>query len=59
MTPLADGLGLNAVDQLFDDFEVDVGFEQGQPDFAQASAMFSSLSRAWPRRDLKARCSFS
>src|SRR5579863_211498 len=24
-----------------------------------ASAMFSSLSRAWPRRDLNARCSFS
>ena len=32
---LSHGLGLDAVDQLFDHFEVDVGLEQRQPDFAQ------------------------
>ena len=32
---LADGLGLNLVDELLDDFEVDVGFEQREADFAQ------------------------
>ena len=32
---LPHGLGLYAVDQLFDHFEVDVGLEQRQPDFAQ------------------------
>ena len=29
---LADGLGLDAVDEVFDDFEVDVGFKQRQTD---------------------------
>jgi len=38
--------------------KVDVGFEQGYADFAQASAMFSSVSVPWPRRVLKARWSF-
>jgi hypothetical protein len=35
---LAHGLGLDAVDQLLDHFEVDVGFKQRQPDFAQGFA---------------------
>ena len=35
---LAHGLGLDAVDQLLDHFEVDVGFEQREPDFAQRLA---------------------
>ena len=35
---LAHGLGLDAVNQLFDHFEVDVGFKQRQPDFAQRFA---------------------
>jgi len=29
---MADGLGLDAVDEVFDDFEVDVGFKQRQAD---------------------------
>jgi hypothetical protein len=33
---LADSFFLNALDELLYDFEVDVGFEQGQPDFAQS-----------------------
>ena len=32
---LSDGLGLDAVDQLFDNFEVDVGFKQRQANLAQ------------------------
>ncbi len=32
---LTDGLGADLVDQLLDDFEVDVGLEQRQPDFAE------------------------
>ena len=40
---LAHGFGLDAVDQLFDDFEVDVGFEQRQPNFAQR------LAQCFPR----------
>ena len=32
---LPHGLGLDAVDQLFDHFEVDVSFEQREADFAQ------------------------
>ena len=32
---LPHGFGLDAVNQLFDHFEVDVGFQQRQPDFAQ------------------------
>ena len=35
---LPDGLGLDLVDELLDDFEVDVGFEQRQPNFAQGLA---------------------
>ncbi len=33
---LPHGLGLDTVDQLLDHFEVDVGFEQRQADFAQS-----------------------
>ena len=32
---LSDGLGLDAVDELFDDFEVDVGFEESQTNLFQ------------------------
>jgi hypothetical protein len=32
---LPDSLVPNVIDELFDDFEVNVGFEQRQPDFAQ------------------------
>jgi len=34
-TFLANGFGLDAVDQLFEHFEVDVGFEQGEANFSQ------------------------
>ena len=32
---LTDSLGADVVDELLDDFEVDVGLEQGEADFAQ------------------------
>ena len=47
---LADGLGLNVVDQLLDDFEVDVGLKQRQPDLASAPRRCSPRS-AWPVRE--------
>ena len=52
-------LGPNVVDQLFDDFEVDVGLKQRHADFFQRLADILFRQAACPRRFLKARCSFS
>ena len=41
----ADGLLLDVLDELFDNFEIDVGLEQRHADFAQgAASMFSADS---------------
>jgi hypothetical protein len=45
---LAEGLGFDALDEVAGDFEIDVGFEQGEADFAEriAHVVLGNLSES-------------
>ena len=51
--------GLDVLDELFDNLEIDVGLEQRHANFAQRGSMFSAESLPSPRRFLKTRWSLS